>query len=408
MIALVTVAGFYSLAGLPIAWGELTDVPSRTWTGTQYALMGAAIILGVRRVRYTDGPAQLFVLWLVSFPVFATLSYLIVESMAGGRDDVLSQTYFVITLGMTEFAFGLVMAAHLGIRPFIASLVTLAIYVSIRQERFTVKGWWETFESLEVLTNYQFAGDAIATSALIALCFVRSRVLYLIIVAVAVYGLFIVSSRSAAAIGWGSLALGVLRFSGSAVTTVGLALLIPALGAWAFLDLETVFAETRFDFLFTGETDPSASARDDSLQAGLDVIREHPITGFFAFELDRFGIAGLYVHNALDVWVQAGFLSFMLFLVACTAVLLRWVGIWRMDAERAYRLLPLMVFVFGSWALARVPYAGVVMTGFGFLVGCLADPRAAEPQPGLIKRWLSRRDEAATQPAVPGTGRAAP
>ena len=365
-------AAFYLLAGLSIAWAEFTTVPTSVWTGLQYALMGAVIFVHWQMLVRPSPGALLHLIWLVSFPLFAYLSILTTQGVVAGRGESFERAIFVVTLGVTEFLFGMVLARTLKLRTCVVALAVLVFHSWLRQHSFTAEGIAESIILHNRFVNYQVAGDAIACAAVLAVSFTPSRRLVILVSIAAVYGLFTVSSRSAAFVGIVALASYWLRFLSWRST--GLLLTGAILGLTALHNLDAgdaigqLVEGTRFETMFGGQIDTSADARAMSLESGLEIIRQYPFTGFFAFELDRFGIGGLYVHNGLDIWVQAGLPSFLLFLAGIYVLLKGYVPLLRFDPATAYSYLPMIVFVLGSWALARVPYAGAIVVVWGFTV----------------------------------------
>lgn len=370
------VALVFSFAGLSIAWAEFITVPTSLWTGLQYALMGAALLLNYQHLRRPGAAAWTHLFWLATFPLFATLSWLATEGFVAGREEILGRTLFVVTLGVTEFLFGLVLARCVKLPALLFALFALVGHSILRQDMFTSEGIAEMIIQRNIVPNYQFAGDAIACAAVMAVAMVRGRLLCALVVGAAIWGLFIVSSRSAAFIGGGALLLSLLRFIGwrsAVVMTIAALLAGLVLQQVEFDDsIDALSSGTRFETLFSADGDSSAAARNQSLAIGLELIAQHPLTGFFAFELEHFGIGGLYVHNFLDVWVQAGVLTFALFMASMVAALVQFARLVNADPGVALRYLPLLLFVLGSWALARVPYAGSIVVAFGFLVTRMA------------------------------------
>jgi hypothetical protein len=84
--------------------------------------------------------------------------------------------------------------------------------------------------------------------------------------------------------------------------------------------LQDMVSGTRIEGLLVPSEDSSYLERRASLRAGLDVIWSQPLLGTYQFQIDRLGGPGLYVHNILNTWAQAGILPFAVLIGAIVAV----------------------------------------------------------------------------------------
>ena len=213
-----------------------------------------------------------------------------------------------------------------------------------------------------VIFGYQQLGDSLVICTLVLMGAIRRRggvnhVFALVALAViSIIILFVIPSRSAALFGTVAILVGLVMMVPPRGRLIMLLLVVGVGVLVSQMSLLNLARGTRYISLVDDDRqDESHAKRNEILSEGVAAIREHPVLGHWAFQLERMGMPGQYVHNALDVWVQAGLLPFLLFI----AIWGRAVWIWwlRMRSEddrgRAIEGLPLLVFALLSWIVAR-------------------------------------------------------
>ncbi len=300
--------------------------------------------------------------FLLTYAGCAWLSMLFHGAQTPLRDDLLQTRWMELALGALFFHFGAAVAASDDWRGTAVAWLGAAAYAFWARELFSVAEIYNRLYEGGLITDYQHLGDGFAMLTLMLATRIRQPLHVVAFVAVSLVVMFTIPSRSAAIIGTLGL-ITVLFAASNPPARVGIvAVVVLALVGRAVLPLESLFAGTRFESLFVGTEDTSWTLREELLRQGLDVIANRPLLGWFGFEAEIYGEAGLYVHNALDVWAQAGIVPFGVFLAMWGVVLYRWWLLWGFDRGSALRALPLLLFALLSWAYAR--HVGYVMPFF--------------------------------------------
>lgn len=71
-----------------------------------------------------------------------------------------------------------------------------------------------------------------------------------------------------------------------------------------FFDPEIITSSRYFRLIFYPDQDTSLNARKELLERGVEIVKEYPYTGLFAYYREL--CSGCYVHNALSYWIEFG------------------------------------------------------------------------------------------------------
>ena len=115
------------------------------------------------------------------------------------------------------------------------------------------------------------------------------------------------------------------------------------------------------------------------MNQGLELLSSKPFTGEWAFQLGESGDSGLYMHNALDVWAQAGIVPFLMFVSIWLFTLAGLYVAFKRAPRIARETVPVLMFAALSWALSR-------NIGFVVLFFCLGYSAAAFGRVRAIRR----------------------
>jgi len=406
----------YVLGGMPVLWNLVPQVESIVFSGIG---AGALVVCAAltRPWRRVDRRLLIAVLVYLALYIGGTyLSYALTGVKTAERWALLSTNTMVLVLGAFYFLTG----GALGTERHWAVLAGLiAAYAIVAVYAFT---HWEVLTSVDQIArmrregdvyDYQQIGDSFVLSALALMGMwqlrsrrVKPRSLLLAVgfVALSIVVLFINPSRSSAFLGAFCLLLAlVLRTRGW--WRIGLIVVLLAGAAFMAIQPASELAEgSRFEALVESPTqDGSVEAREDILGQGWDAISEHPFIGEWAFELERMGKSGLYIHNALDIWAQAGIAPFVAFLVVWGLVFRKLFKGWRKSPRRYGAALPLVAFALLSWVVSRNAAAVLPFIGLGFFAAVVVRAQAREQRtkgrPSKMSRRRSRSSRR-TSPAV--------
>ena len=222
---------------------------------------------------------------------------------------------------------------------------------------------------------YQYAGDCLAGSALVAYARGDRRGQILALILVLPVLLLLGSRASLAAYGLALLASRLLPWLLVAVSVLGAAVLSSL--DWIsdlmpdFYDVSRTLTSL-FLVLVDGNHDSSLGERELFHAQAMQVITDHPLWGEYSYDLRINGYVGGFAHSAIDLWAQFGVVTFLAFTAAVVAnPLLRWIGqrAARPNADKLPpRRWPLLVFLITEFALFRHPESVLLF----FLIGCLA------------------------------------
>lgn len=219
--------------------------------------------------------------------------------------------------------------------------------------------WWANWRDLSFILEYMptapkgvssYSGIAtvylvVATSAL---AFAKSRASQVGILAVSIFTMFLLSSRSEIAadlILCGVWAFITLLNRNYLTAVVGVVLVGAIFSSMLYypsiskkLDLpvlESVENSPRAKIAELNRQQPVGNFRNSelpnitesqsfltrkiTLESGISDIERSPFVGAYGSQIKRFGQFGLYIHNALSAWQQYGLLSFILYVGASIA-----------------------------------------------------------------------------------------
>ena len=338
---------------LSMLWNELPDIPAIVWTGSATVLM--AVYVARHHGSLADqGPlaAPAFI-FLLTYPLLCALSHALYPQVQTGAADLLYKNALQMLLGAVLFLFGGAVRRQRLDEGFVLAFIATVAYTLMNSGRFTTQSIYERFQDIGAGTDYQHLGDSFVISTLILSTRLLGVGRFASFAALSLVVMFMIPSRSAAVLGLLCLPVYVLlsappRLRGQIIV----ALLVGAVLILS-LPLRDLFEGTRFESFFLSAPDSSLSLREEIMDRGLAVIMERPLTGAWAFQLDAFASSGLYVHNALDVWVQAGLIAFLMFVYLWWRALSAWRDAWRMTPASAIEVLPLLLFALLSWVTSR-------------------------------------------------------
>jgi hypothetical protein len=220
---------------------------------------------------------------------------------------------------------------------------------------------------LEASSYYQYMGDGLAITALIAWARGYRPRFYWPYLLTAVL-LVSIGSRASAVAYVVAMAFSNLRFmltAGIVAAPVGLWLL-GAIERGAGLDWAGQFRvlSTFLDFYLQDAEDASFSERQQYFDNAMNVIQNNPLSGQVAYEV-RGGELGEFVHNILHLWANFGALAFLLMLLV----------IFGAPAARLFskspasdrHALPLLAFVATELLFFRHPENVVLFFALGVL-----------------------------------------
>ena len=222
---------------------------------------------------------------------------------------------------------------------------------------------------------YQYSGDCLAGSALLAYACGDRRGQFLALILVLPVLLLLGSRASLAAYGLALLATRLLPWVLAAGSVLG-ATVLSSLD-WIsdlmpdFYDVSRTLTSL-FLVLIEGNEDSSLGERESFHEQALQVIANHPLWGEYSYDFRINGYVGGFAHSAIDLWAQFGVVTFLAFAAAIVAnPMLRWIG--QLSAvhitnKLAPRTLPLLVFLITEFALFRHPESLPLF----FFIGCLA------------------------------------
>lgn len=370
---LIIVAAVFTFAAMPMLWNELPREMSFYITASAAALMLAAVLV---LNAYDLLERRAFVLtatFLVLFALAASLSYLINERISTAQSEQLRYYWTLLVFCFIYFAFGGVVSARKSTFGIALAAIVLLVYVVLRRDSFSVEAIDERLQQAQNV-DYQQLGDSIAICVLILIPMVKQRWLALALCVPAIGILFLIPSRSAALFGSISLLLTtILRFP----FRIRMALLtIVAVGSLLLMD--SLFAEfgvlvqgSRHESILTPGEDQSNRERTQIFNEGMKVIKQRPLIGQFGFEYAVFGEGGRYMHNALDIWAQAGALPFIAFLVLWAFFCRQAWFLYQRDTAAAMPAIGLLLFAALSWIFARQAASTIQYFCLGYVAGAL-------------------------------------
>lgn len=250
-------------------------------------------------------------------------------------------------------------------------LAMAALFIGLRL------AWPDIISTDEIAKGsyYQYAGDCLAGSALVAYACGDRRTQVLALILVLPVLLLLGSRASLAAFGLALLATRLLPWVLVAGSVLG-AIVLSSLN-WIsdlmpdFYDVSRTLTSL-FLVLIEGSQDSSLGERESFNEQALQVIADHPLWGEYSYDFRINGYMGGFAHSAIDLWAQFGVVTFLAFATAIVAnPLLRWTGqlVAVPNSKRqATRSLPLLVFLIAEFALFRHPESVPLF----FLIGCLA------------------------------------
>ncbi len=371
----VNAAALIALGLLPFLWAEVTAVPSPVWTGAALALMLlAAVVTKARHV--ADQRIALFMaIVLLLYAAGTCFNYAFVTAYHPRRLDLLIQNTSILILAFAFFAFGITSGNRETLLGFVLAYLAVATYTLTSSENFTTAELYKRYETMGIIVAYQQLGDSLVICTLMIMARFRHPVAVYVLAALTIPILFVIPSRSAAVIGSFSLIVACLMVSNlrARMYIVAIALIFAVTARVAIMtNISETLEGTRHSTLLTPDEDHSNEERKKIIGAGLNSIRENPVFGYFGFELDAFQGTGFYIHNVLDIWAQAGFLAFLMFLMYWTFVFRQWFLVSKINRSVSAATFPLLVFAALSWLVSRQPAFAPLYFCLGYACGSFA------------------------------------
>jgi O-antigen ligase len=369
-VLLADVAFFLGLFGIAWLWNETSFSYSFFWTA------GVALVVGMAATRYGGwdalrGEGALAGWFFLVYPALCVASYLLVSHSDGSKEEQMVQDAKELILCLLYFALGHVAARHVGTLAIRLTFAACFLYILSKREVFTNPDlFYEVGIERGQSLNYQHVGDAFVIAGILVIQQFTSARTRIVLFLLSLVVLAVTPSRSSAVLG--AVCLFLATFPGqwrrALIVVVALAVF-----AWLAGDsrvLAELLAGTRLEALLFPQEDVSFLQRNAALREGLDAIARHPLIGLYQFQIDAFDNAGLYIHNILNTWAQAGIVPFLLlggFLVSLA---------WRTVRARARTgsdtAAILLLFAVMSWAYSRTTMSALVFTCVGYALGSLA------------------------------------
>jgi hypothetical protein len=369
-VPLADFAFWLGLFGIAWLWNETSVAYSFYWTA------GVALVLGVTATRHGGwdvlrGEGALAGWLFLAYPAGCVASYLLVSHSDGGKEAQMVQDGKELLLCLLYFALGHVSARRVGTLAIRLTFAACFLYILSKREVFTDADLFyqvgiERGQSL----NYQHVGDAFVIAGVLVIQQFTSARIRIVLFMLSLVVLAVTPSRSSAVLG--AICLFLATFPGqwrrALLTGVVLALL-----GWLAGDsrlLADLLAGTRLEALLFPQEDVSFLQRNAALREGLETIGNHPLVGLYQFQMDAFDNPGLYIHNILNTWAQAGIVPFVL-LIGFLASLARHTvrARARTGSDTAAILL---LFAIMSWAYSRTTMSPLVFACAGYALGCLS------------------------------------
>jgi O-antigen ligase len=216
--------------------------------------------------------------------------------------------------------------------------------------------------------DYQYLGDAAAVAFLVLLTRIRSLPAVITIACVGAVTLLLIPSRSSAVFGTVAIFCGLLLRLPPNLAILAGSVGLAGGGLVQLSAVQNLFVGTRMESIVFREFDSSHQARQDILYEGLDQILMNPLMGTYLFQVRWWGDKGMYVHNILDVWVQAGLVPFAMFCLALMFLVRHIVILHSHSPSQAQTLLPLLLFICLSWTFSRNLFNIPNFFVFGFML----------------------------------------
>lgn len=369
-VLLVDLAFGLALFGIAWLWNETPVGYSFVWTA------GTAFVLGLAATRYGGwaalrGPGALAGGFFLVFPVSCVLSYLITSAADAAKEAAMIQDAKEWLLCLLYFALGYLASRHLGTAAVRVTFAACALYILSKREvfmdleRFHLVGL-ERGRDL----NYQHIGDAFVVAGVLLIQQFESVRARLLLFAASLIPLALIPSRSSAVLG--AVCLFIATFRGQWRQALGVGLVLAAVGG-LLLDsrmLAELLAGTRLEALLFPQEDVSFQERSAAMREGWQAIALHPLVGLYQFQLDAFDNPGLYIHNLLNTWAQAGIVAFLL--ITGFLVRLTWQTL-RVSRRGGASAAPaLLLFALMSWSYSRTTMSALMFACAGFALGSLA------------------------------------
>ena len=259
-----------------------------------------------------------------------------------------------MVLALVLYLMGAAIRSHRSYPALWAAWGVTMLYVMLNARRLDLQSLYQAAQETGIILNYQLMGDAFAICSVILITRIRRPMLQWAFAAVCIVIMFMIPSRSAAFFGVCSLLLALMLF-GSPLARLTLAgiVTIGVLGqqTGAFAEL---FAGTRFESAFTPDSaDNSWDSRQEVMNFGISTLKDNPFFGEWAFQLTDLKFSGHYIHNALDIWAQAGIMPFLIFLGIWGTLLMSFLRVWPAFPALARTAAPVLAFSALSWILSR-------------------------------------------------------
>ncbi len=364
---LLAVAFIFQFSLLTIAWDN-TVGSTVIYTALSGGLMAASCILCRIDRRHSRTLTLQLTVFMILYALFAVISFYLVGRQSQERWDIFASAVPLLILALIYYGFGVAVGSRVPPWALLITLVITAVYTITTRESLTEHQIYLRGKA-GLHTTYQYSGDAFAIVSLLLLGVTRSAALRVVLVFTAVAVLFIIPSRSSALIG--TVAILVLVDPLCRQTDLGAAagqrpdsgLVLRSLlcGCPAGDVLRHAVRERlhRRRGQFQGE-------REAIAVTGWEMIREYFFFGNWAFQLQRFGDAGLYIHNVLDIWAQTGIVPFAAFVIM-------WISIgWRIalpsnPAMRRDQIIGIALFALLSWMFSRHTHVGLMYFCLGII-----------------------------------------
>ena len=388
-------AAFVGLGLLATLWAAEVGLPNVAWVLLATVAVFAAILL-FGPLRLADLRLALLVFaFLLIYLIGISISYFFVVETHPGRHDLYVAQCAAVLLSAITFGLGALAGRTRAWIGFVLALFAIAIFVMVSEANFSTAELVRRYGPDEVIAGFQQMGDSVILCGLVVASRIRRPILAYLFTALCIALLVMIPSRSSIVLG--ALSLGIVCIISSPPK---MRLFMVAIGLVVAIMLRLLVTTPLNDSVGSNPTTtagatankpsaPRANAapergvltaaegaaqdeREKMFDSGMDAILEHPIAGWFGFQLDAFNRPGMHMRNVLDAWAQAGLLPFVAFLGLWAVLIRQWYLSFRVNRELANRVLPMLAFPALAWLLTRhVGYPALYFC-LGFYAAVLA------------------------------------
>ena len=361
------------------------------------AVIAAVALIGPHRI--ADMRLVLvFFSFLFIYAAGISFSYFFIVEPHPARHNLYLAQCAGLALSAIMFTLGAVAARLRAWIGFVAALVVIALLSLFFEVDLAKVDLERRYGPDQVVAGFQQLGDAVTICALVLATRLRRPLLLYLLAAAGVTLLIIIPSRSATI-------LGVISLMFVCVIGSPARMRLPLMGLCVVIAIalrlvltsppapEVGSGRTAASATDTGNTNKPAQnvgpatgkpsvltaaesgimgERNRIFDRGVEAIREHPIAGWFGFQLDAFNRPGMHMRNFMDAWAQAGAIAIIAFLLLWLILIRQWYLSFHSRRDLANRLLPMLAFPALAWLASRPVSYSLLYFCVGFFAAALA------------------------------------